>query len=110
MHPKQITFEHPELGVITVNQEVPPILNELIGTIIDDYEKFIPYYNAFIGKCDDGTYALRKLRVIEPEGIDIGYKHIKNGSTSFVRLLTNKEIDGGDDITVYPASIHTVIN
>jgi hypothetical protein len=106
MKVKQIQFNHPQLGKIVVNSSVDKEINELIGTITDDYAKYPKYYYADIYKNEDGTFKIEKLNIITPEIINVGIIKTQGGCKNFVNIITNKK--ASEDIVVYPSGVISV--
>jgi len=103
MEIKSITVEHPQLGKITVNSEIPQEVNDLIGTITHDFSKDSGYYHGDIVANDNGTFHIRNLCVVKPESISVGFMKTGLGSKTFVTLFTNRNVS--DDITFYPSGV-----
>lgn len=106
MKVKQIQINHPQLGQIVINSEVEKEINELIGTITNDYSKYPKYYHADIYKNKDGTFKIENLKIITPETINVGMMKTQYGCKSFVTLITNK--NASSDIIVYPSGVISV--
>lgn len=106
MKVNQIQINHPQLGQIVINSSVEKEINELIGTITDDYAKYPKYYHANIFKNEDGTFKIENLNIITPETINVGMMRTQGGCKSFVTLITNKKASA--DIVVYPSGVISV--
>lgn len=104
---KQITFKHPQLGIIEVNSTIPKEIMEQIGDVTDDYAKEPVFYYAAISKEDGGIFSVKRFGVIKPEGIVVGWMENQKGHKSFITVITNR--DAGDNIQVYPAAIMSVV-
>lgn len=107
MKVKQIQINHPQLGQIVVNSSIEKEINELIGTVTDDYSKYPKYYHADIYKNEDGTFKIENLNIITPESINVGMMKTQGGCKSFVTLITNKKASA--DIVVYPSGVISVL-
>ena len=106
MKVKQIQINHPQLGQIVINSSVEKEINELIGTITDDYAKYPKYYHANIFKNEDGTFKIENLNIITPQSVNVGMMKTQGGCKSFVTLITNKT--ASEDIVIYPAGVISV--
>ena len=107
MKVKQIQINHPQLGQIVINSSVEKEINELIGTITDDYAKYPKYYHADIYKNPDDTFKIENLNIITTETINVGMMKTQYGCKSFVTLITNKK--ASEDIVIYPAGVISVL-
>ena len=106
MKVNQIQFNHPQLGIIVVNSSVDKEINELIGTITDDYAKYPMYYHADIYKNEDGTFKIEYLNIIQPESIIVGAMKTSYGCKNSIRIITNRK--ASEDIVVYPSGVISV--
>jgi hypothetical protein len=106
MKVNQIQFNHPQLGMIVVNSSVDKEINDMIGTITDDYAKYPMYYHANVFKNNDGTFEIKELKIIKPECIIVGMIKTQIGCKNHVNLITNKK--ASEDIVVYPSGVISV--
>lgn len=104
---KQIKFNHPDLGVIAVNDSIPIEINETIGNVVEDYSKVIEYYHANIAPNNDGTFVITDLKLIAPFALNIGWFKNSKGNKNFITVISNRSVSS--NIIAYPASIHSVI-
>ena len=107
---KQIKINHPELGEITVNSFVPYELMKEVGTVTGDFSKIKPFYSGDIWSNDDGTFSIRRLRVVETNRVGVGHKETDGGCTGGVTMITNFEVDKESPIiTIYPSGVISLI-
>lgn len=106
MRVKEIQIIHPQLGQIVINSSVEKEINELIGTITDDFAKYPMYYHADIFKSEDGTFKIENLNIIQPESIIVGAMKTSYGGKNSVKIITNRKVS--EDIVVYPSGIVSV--
>ena len=103
---EKIIIQHSKLGQIEIHPSLPDKVNDLIGTITNDYS-IDCYYFADITVNENETITIKQLRVIRPEQVDVGYK--KTSSTSsqnYVTLYKNIMLD--TEIICYPKSIISI--
>lgn len=103
---KKLTIAHNELGNIEINTEIPEHIQEQIGDTTEDYTNSPKFYHADISKLPDGTFDVRRLKVIKPDCVDTGWMNNSKGSKNFVTIIKNISIS--DKIQVYPKGIISV--
>lgn len=103
----QIQINHPQLGPIVINSTIDEETNKLIGTITNDYATYPNYYHAKIFRNEDKTFAIKDLGIIRPEKIIVGKMKTSFGSKNSVKIIVNRKV--GEDITVYPSGVFSVI-
>lgn len=106
MKVKQIQINHPQLGQIVINSSVEKEINELIGTITNDYSKYPMYYHGDIYKNEDGTFKIQGLSIVQPESVIVGLMRTSYGSKNSVKIITNRK--ASEDIVVYPSGVVSV--
>lgn len=107
MKVKQISIKHPELGDIEINSTIQKQVADKIGDVAEDYTRECLFYYSDINKNEDGTFDINKLMVIQPERLDVGWMNNSKGNKGFITVITNRV--AGDDITIYPNAIMSVI-
>ena len=108
MEIRKIQIKHPDLGKIVVHGAIDKEMNDLIGTIIEDYStepKY--YYSKIIINKDDRTFSLKNVGVITPESIGVGWKETSSGNQNFITVITNRK--ACDDIIVYPSAVLSAV-
>lgn len=92
---QKIRIDHNDLGDIEIYNYLPEDENNLIGTIADDYSKFLFYY-ADITLNENETITVRNLNVIKPEFVNTGLINkggvCSNGVNIYKNLRVNSEI------------------
>lgn len=107
---KQITINHPKLGVITVNSRVSREIMECVGTVVERFSKIKPFYSGTIWSNDDGSFGIRRLRVVETNSIGVGLIDRDGDYTHGVTMITNFEVDKDSPIiTIYPSGVISLI-
>ncbi len=107
MKVKKLKIEHSELGLMEVNTEIPKEVKEIVGDVASDYSKYPCFYHADITKTQDGNFEIKNLMVIKPDGVNVGWMENSKGNKNFITVIKNMKV--GDDITVYPKGVISVI-
>jgi len=103
---KEININHPDYGVIEISTSIPNDINELIGDVVGDCDKLPHLYHANVVKNEEGNFDISQLKVIKPEGVNVGWMQNSKGSKNFITVIKNTHV--GDDITIYPSGVISV--
>ena len=103
---EKIIIEHSKLGQIEIHPSLPDKVNDLIGTITNDYSNDC-FYFADIVINENETITIKQLRVIKPETVTVGHMITGKGSSkSFITVYMNVMLD--TEIVCYPKTIISI--
>jgi hypothetical protein len=102
----KIEINHSELGLIEINTSIPKDIKENVGDVLDPNSKYKCFFHAEVQKNEDGTFDIRKLKVITPESVNVGWMENSKGRGNYITVIKN--IFAGDDITIYPNGVLSV--
>jgi len=107
MKVKKLKIDYSGLGTIEIHTEIPKEMKEAVGDISSDYSKYPCFYHANITKTEDGTFEIQNLMVIKPDTVNVGWMENSKGNKNFITVIKNMQV--GDDITVYPKGVVSVV-
>jgi len=102
---KEIRINHNTLGDITVNFELHKSVNDMIGTISGDYDKYC-YYYANISENENGTITLNDLMVVKADSVNVGFKNVNGGCKNYIKVFKNTI---NREMVLYPKSMFSII-
>lgn len=106
MKVKRIKINHPDHGEIEINASIRDDVSEMIGDTVNDYSKIPCFYYAKIVVNNDATFSISDLMVIKPASVNVGFMINSKGIKNYITVIKN--IEAGDDITIYPSGIISV--
>jgi hypothetical protein len=101
---KSVSITDKTIGDIVIYSELSEEVNDIIGTMAPDHDKF-KFYFADILKNEDGVYEFRNVRLVRPKGFNVGFHSTSGGSKNFTTLYVNEVLG---DFDIYPNGIVSV--
>ena len=99
MKVKKLKIDYSGLGTIEIHTEMPNEIKEIIGEVSGDYSKYPCFYHA--------NFDIQNLMVIKPDSVNVGWMKNSKGNKNFITVIKNMQV--GDDITIYPKGVISVV-